>query len=52
MPESGDKLTLLFSLGDADPGEEGYGNVYVTTGQALVTYRARLDQRDDLKDEG
>ena len=31
---------------DADPGEGGYSNVYVTIRQAVLTPRARLNKRD------
>ena len=32
-------------LGDADPGEGGYGNLYVTIGQALLTPRTCLEEK-------
>ena len=36
-------------LGDADPAEGGYGNVYVTIGQGVLVLRARLNSCVDLR---
>ena len=48
-PPKGRAAESIETLGDADPGEGGYGNIYVTIGHALLTLRSLLNSCFDLR---